>query len=339
MKRVIGSITAVVLAATLGLNAGPAVAYAAASSSTITTPSGQVVKKLVGKTKGVQARKGTPQAPGGFSTLATCDGVGTTSCYLYNIGAQNNLSKNGVNANFTIGGHAGALTGSDYHTLAEIAVESADGQQIVEVGWTVDPVVNKTNGVGVTTPRPFVYHWVNGQQSCYNGCGFVPVSGATVTFGTTNLTPGATAKLGIWHDDVQAVWWISWDNVWQGYFPDSLWTGASSPVSFTRMNWVQLFGEIASPFSKPCSDFGLGITPSSTVTTGVSKISSATYNNADLSADSASVNLTTYTNPSSTAGNPYAGVYAPATTNVRSFYYGGPMWNAAKTGVGTKGAC
>ena len=35
-----------------------------------------------------------------------------------------------------------ALATSDYHSLAELAVQSADGNHIVEVGWNVDRVVN-----------------------------------------------------------------------------------------------------------------------------------------------------------------------------------------------------
>ena len=66
--------------------------------------------------------------------------------------------------------HQPYLGVNDYHTLAEISVESADLRQIVEVGWTVDRGVN-----GDSLPHLFVFHWVNGAPTCYYGCGFVPV--------------------------------------------------------------------------------------------------------------------------------------------------------------------
>ena len=342
MKRVLSAFAAFALTLGLGLSAEQA-SVAAPKSTIATTPDGKAFRAAANKPKGVQGRKGMPAAPGTFSTLVTCDGVGTKACYLYNKGVQSGISKNGVQGNFTIGGHSGALSGSDYHTLGEIAVQSSDSQQIVELGWLVDPDINKTGGVGVTNPRPFIYHWVNGVGACYNGCGYVPNTAVTTQPGVTNLTPDTIVNLGIYHDDAQHVWWFKWGSEWMGYLPDTRWTGASPSVSFTRMGLVQLFGEIASPVSKPCSDMGSGITPSSTVTTGASRISSVSYYNSDLSLDSATVNLVTSASPATNAGNPYAGVYAPTpappATNIRSFYYGGPMWNSAKTGVGTKGAC
>lgn len=48
------------------------------------------------------------------------------------------------------------LATSDNHSLAEISVQSADGRQIVEVGWTVDRELN-----GDAQPHLFVYHWVD----------------------------------------------------------------------------------------------------------------------------------------------------------------------------------
>src|SRR5579871_1420661 len=54
------------------------------------------------------------------------------------------------------------------HSLQEISLQDSAQQQTVEVGWTVDRGVN-----GDALPHLFVYHWVNGGTSCYNGCGFV----------------------------------------------------------------------------------------------------------------------------------------------------------------------
>lgn len=53
-----------------------------------------------------------------------------------------------------------ALATGDSHSLAELAAQSADGRQIVEVGWTVDRGVN-----GDSLPHLFVFHWVDGVPS------------------------------------------------------------------------------------------------------------------------------------------------------------------------------
>src|SRR5262249_20252454 len=72
---------------------------------------------------------------------------------------------------------------ADSHSLQELAVESVDQLQIVEVGWTVDIVQN-----GDAQPHLFVFHWVNGIPTCYNGCGFVSTS--------TKVVPGMKLASG-----------------------------------------------------------------------------------------------------------------------------------------------
>ena len=92
--------------------------------------------------------------------------------YHYSSGLQY-AETDGTYANLVIG--KPDLAEEDYHTLAEIAVQSADGKQIVEVGWTVDRGVN-----GDDDPHLFVYHWVDGKETCYNGCGFKQYSKTVV---------------------------------------------------------------------------------------------------------------------------------------------------------------
>ena len=84
------------------------------------------------------------------------------------------------------------LAQNDWHTLGEFAVQTADRQQTVEVGWTVDRTT-----FGDDQTHLFVYHWVDGQESCYN-CAFVPYSKATVRPG--DVLPANAIKLfGIMH--------------------------------------------------------------------------------------------------------------------------------------------
>lgn len=159
----------------------------------------------------------------------------------YAVGSQA-AETDGTWANLTIA--KPALANGDFHTLAELAVQSADGQQIVEVGWNVDRAVN-----GDSDPHLFVYHWKNRQPGCYNGCGFTMYS-KTVKPGDT-LPVGAQKRFGIQHSG--GVWWIAYDSEWIGYFPDTIWNG-----TYTRGGFVQWFGEVAAASQKTCTDMGNG---------------------------------------------------------------------------------
>ena len=64
-----------------------------------------------------------------------------------------------------------ALAATASHSLVELAVSSADGRHIVEIGVTVDDGVN-----GDVVPHLFAFHWVSGAPTCYNACGFVQTS-------------------------------------------------------------------------------------------------------------------------------------------------------------------
>jgi hypothetical protein len=137
-----------------------------------------------------------------------------------------------------------SLDTGEYHTLAEIAVESADQKQTVEVGWTVDRSLNK----GDTDPHFFVYHWVDDETSCYNACGWVQYS--------KNVQPGDIVATGSKRFGIvrsSSAWWINYDSEWIGYFPDTLWDGR-----YKKAGLVQWFGEVASKSADPCSDMGTG---------------------------------------------------------------------------------
>lgn len=140
------------------------------------------------------------------------------------------------------------LARSDYHTLAELAVQSADSIQKIEVGWNVDREVN-----GDDDPHLFIFHWRDNVAQCYNGCGFTMFS-KTVKPGDT-LPVGAQKRVGIQH--AGAAWWIAYDSEWIGYYPDSLWGG-----KYTKVGFTQWFGEIARPNDElTCTDMGNGLMP------------------------------------------------------------------------------
>jgi hypothetical protein len=132
------------------------------------------------------------------------------------------------------------------HSLQELALQDTDRVSTVEIGWTVDPELN-----GDTAPHLFVYHWVNGQTSCYNGCGFVPVS-EKITAGMA-LHPGHVAEFAL--RNVDGDWWVLYDRQKVGYFPGALWNG-----SYTRAQVVTAFGEVAltSDDLPSCTDMGNG---------------------------------------------------------------------------------
>lgn len=137
-----------------------------------------------------------------------------------------------------------ALAADDAHTLGEIGVQSADNRQIVEIGWHVDVLVNHD-----AQPRLFVFHWVDGQPTCYNGCGFVETS--TTMKPGMRVTPGATGDYAI--ELRGADWWLAYNGVDLGYFPGTLWPGG-----FTTAGRVQWFGEVAAERAEPCTEMGNG---------------------------------------------------------------------------------
>ncbi|MEV4344296.1 neprosin family prolyl endopeptidase [Actinoplanes sp. NPDC049596] len=217
--------------------------------------------------------------------------------YLYNVGAQAAVT-DGVHANVTIS--KPKLEESDYHTLAELALQSGDKKQIVEVGWTVDRVVN-----GDDDPHLFVYHWVDKKSTCYNACGFQQYS-ANIKPGDT-LPQDTVKKFGIQY--FKNAWWIAYDSEWVGFFPESLWN--KEGITFNKSGLIQVFGEVASTTTTPCwTQMGNGKKPK--MNGSAAKLASVTYVNTTLVPE-----LAIRTN--NPAYKPYN-----APTTLRTFQFGGP---------------
>jgi len=244
----------------------PSVDPATAKTS---TPVGQV------------GRKGQPPVPGEITTAATT--------YFYS-GSFQFAAADGMFANMTVA--QPFLSGADSHTLAELAAQSADGRQIVEVGWTVDRALN-----GDLNPRLFVFHWVDGVPTCYNGCGFIQFSSA--------IRPGAWLGNGVHSFTIQHFqgnWWIRLNSEWIGFFPDSLWGSR-----YTRTGLHQWFGEVAAFSGAPCTDMGNGLFSSSASAASISGMS-----NINGPAVSKSTNVTN------------ANFYSGLSTGLTSMRFGGP---------------
>jgi hypothetical protein len=213
--------------------------------------------------------------------------------FLYSVGSQATTA-DGIYAAMDI--KRPVLAKGDYHTLAELAVQSADSQQIVEVGWTVDRAVN-----GDEDPHLFVFHWVNGQPTCYNTCDFVPYNGG-INAGDT-LPVDTLKKFGIQYNS--GAWWIAYDTTWIGYFPDKDWT--SQGVTFTKGGFFQAFGEVAASSAKPCTQMGSGVAVDDAA---AARIGSITYVNGPATP---TLNTRTTTD-----------VYGMNALSAKTFRYGGP---------------
>ena len=154
----------------------------------------------------------------------------TTAASYYYAGAFQYVVSPGTSAFYTQ--HVPWLMPSDSHSLAEMAVQSVDRRQIVEVGWIVDRA-----GYGDDNLHLFVYHWVNGVETCYNGCGWVQ-SSATRFPGMKLTYDGTASQYMINFRDGN--WWIGYQGEWIGFFPGSLWSG-----TYTAGGLIQWFGELA----------------------------------------------------------------------------------------------
>jgi hypothetical protein len=244
----------------------------------------------VGSSPGVTARYAMKGAPPPVASARRTAVTPLATSFMYGAGFQTAAAQ-GSFATYTVS--RPALASADFHSLAELAVQSADQRQIVEVGWTVDRGL-----FGDAEPHLFVYHWVNGGQTCYNGCGYVANPG-TPQPGLT-LQPSTTATFGIQHSVDR--WLIMYNSVSIGFFPDSLWGG-----TFTQAGLTEWFGEVAVSGAAPCTDMGNGQFAASSSAAQISGIG--------FFGGPAPAIGTFATNPS---------FYTAATVSSSSMRYGGP---------------
>lgn len=186
----------------------------------------------------------------------------------------------------------------DYHSLAELAVQDRNQQQLLEIGWRVSPYA-----YGDQTPRLFVTHWIDQHFICYsnpaNPCDFVSTSSSIKP--EMVLNSATTAQFEI--DYSGGDWWFGLNGTWFGYFPGSLWNN-----TFTKAGLVQMFGEVSSTQSIPCTNMGNGYLGTSPASVAVNNI--GYFNTTDT------VNLTVLEDD--------ANLYnSQVTTTNDSFRYGG----------------
>jgi hypothetical protein len=143
-------------------------------------------------------------------------------------------------------------------SLAEMGVfdrtDITNGLEDIEIGWQVDPTV-----YGDIEPHLFVFTFcINNagqQEGCYvtrsNSCGFVPLSGARYYPGDKVQVTNTPLTYEVLH--YQGYWSIGYINQWIGYFPDSHWNN-----TFTKVEMVQWWGEVAAQNDYPCTQMGNG---------------------------------------------------------------------------------
>jgi hypothetical protein len=245
------------------------------------------------------------------------------------------------------------INANTYHDLFEVAIESRDQQQRVEVGHTVDLALN-----GSSNPYLFTFHWVNGVPStCYNGCGLVdnPTetvdAGDSVTYTPTGTNPTTVYDYEIVRSEILYPapatkptwapagtghgWVIRYQKVGDpdneiGMYPDTLWTGASTPVTFNKVGLFQAFSEIAElQGNPPCSDSGSGIFAYNNAVppapnAGAAWVKAFGYHNAS---PAVTPDFTPFVNPAGNSpGNVRVYDYGTASTpDPDSIRYGGPM--------------
>jgi hypothetical protein len=147
----------------------------------------------------------------------------------------------------------------DCHSLAELAVASEktladERENIIEVGWTVDPAL--ADGRDPNLPHLFVFYWVKGKEGCYDTlCKGFEKSGDLVG---SVLPTGSKRVLSI--DHKKGYWDIFDGDELIGRYPDTLWG-----KGFTTFHLAEWFGEVAAAAgaTKTCTEMGNGLYASS----------------------------------------------------------------------------
>jgi hypothetical protein len=193
------------------------------------------------------AAKGMPRVRDKSGVLSGVVPRASNNAQYYYNSLYNFTNAYGASGEFTQDRPALASSASfDTHSLAELAVEDSTEQQIVEIGRNIDVGVN-----GDDQPHLFTYHWVNGNETCYNGCGFVQVS-TTLHPGMAVAVTSVPQKYAIVR--YQNNWWIKYQKQYVGYFPGTIWPG-----KFTYFALAQWFGEVYDSVDGPCTQMGNGL--------------------------------------------------------------------------------
>lgn len=343
IKRILTALAGVVLVLT-GLASVPA--SAAAGGDTVPALAAAVNMPGSPVKGGVNAPKGNPfaKAAGGVSSkLVTCPN------YQYAAGVQTftgGATVGGFGANVMVTKPFLNSGATGCHTLVELAAQGGGSYgDIVEIGATVDPTVNG----GSSDPHLFVYHWVNGATTCYNGCGWVdnstnPINAGSSLASVASATfPANVKQFNIQYDAaatcgaVTGAWVLGYAGLGIGCFPKTLWT----TPTFTSATRIQAFWEVASTGTVDCSDMGqLGRQGSSAVlpldASDPAYIGSITLTNPS---PAATANVIPFVLPASGSGNSVLGFTGGSPSVTRTITGGGTGTNSSGGLPGNAGSC
>lgn len=256
------------VAGLVGVAASPANAAPEASAPVTTAvqpakPARQLDVPPAPDAKRDKKQKGVTPSKGGKGIAPLSDEITTKAacaspCFSYASARRNVPTAPFVAASTGLRVVKPALQAGDFHSLAEMSVQK--GNDIIEVGITVDPGVNS----GSSDPHLFVSGWydnggVRTWCGSYNGgCGYTDYGGNPVNAGANvigNLNSQPQTFVQYWAGN----WWISYNGGWIGYFPADM---AHGRTSFTDATVVQTFGEVATTRLPSCTDMGNGNFPS-----------------------------------------------------------------------------
>lgn len=224
-----------------------------------------------------------------------------------------------------------SLAVADYHTLAALAVTSANEKSNVEVGWTVDPILN-----GNSEPHLYI-HWYRDVAGVKTGCGYngqtpnscgitnpwvdnpaagVLNAGDELTESTSGGTT-ITLKVGIDYNSTDCGaapngWWVrAWystgTSAYIGCYKDTNWSGVSP--TFTDIHQVKTYGEAAVNSASSSTQMGSGVCPAAVPVFNTTAFIGSVQTNLGLT-------TLTYSNT-----DPTHFKYKDVSTS--SFYYGG----------------
>src|SRR5579862_9685983 len=180
----------------------------------------------------------TPQASAARSIPDSCDppcnGVAWFgSCFFYATAAEQRTADGG-GMTYTIESPVLDNSGDNAgHSIGEIAVmnNGTAGSNLndVEMGFSVSP-----DQWGDTHPHLFVYHWINGNETCYNTCAWNQVSSTYTPGMDLSRLVGQNVYIGWVH--FREAWWGWFNDEWLGYIKDSEWSG-----TFTQSESIQWY--------------------------------------------------------------------------------------------------
>ena len=231
----------------------------------------------------------------------------------------------GLSADITIG-KPFTQSGSN-HSLGEVAVQSADQQDIVEIMWRVNTVTRPDGN-----PVLDAYHWIDGAGQGYR-VGYVDNAANPINLGA-GLPKPVNKNFVIGSD--ASNFYVGYDGSWVATLPKSRFGADEFALASDQVQIGQVFYEVAADGAgeeHPCDDMGTGW-DSNPFVSGTGSLFNFAWAG---SATSVSVTGGIVTNPSGITGDPDA--YHFATTSATSGRGSGPGWNAAGTAPGTKDAC